>query len=46
MSSFPSDLATSIANKVLPVPGSPLMINGLSNAIEALTAILKSSVET
>ena len=44
ISSIFKAFATSTANKVLPVPGSPLINNGLSSAIEALTAILKSSV--
>ena len=38
------DLATSSASIVLPVPGSPLINNGLSKAIAALTDKLKSSV--
>ena len=39
-----SDLATSCANIVLPVPGSPFTIIGLSSVIDAFTATLRSSV--
>ena len=46
ISLFPNDSATSIASKVLPVPGSPLINKGLSRVTDALTAILRSSVET
>src|SRR5690242_18800892 len=46
MSGALSDLATSIASRVLPVPGSPLTRSGRSSAIAALTAILRPSVAT
>ena len=44
MSSMFKAFATSTASKVLPVPGSPLINSGLSSAIDALTAMLRSSV--
>ncbi len=43
---LPSDFATSSANIVLPVPGSPFISKGLSRVIEALTAKANSSVAT
>ena len=43
-SGAPIAFATSSASTVLPVPGSPLISSGRSSTIEALTAILRSSV--
>src|SRR5882672_3199919 len=42
----PSDLATSSASIVLPVPGSPFTSSGRCSVIAALTASVRSSVET
>src|SRR2546422_941303 len=42
----PSDLATSSASMVLPVPGSPFTSSGRCSVIAALTASVRSSVET
>ena len=38
-----NDSAISSANKVFPVPGSPLTIRGFCKAMEALTAIFNPS---
>src|SRR5882762_5708685 len=43
---MPSDLATSSASIVLPVPGSPFTSSGRCSVIAALTASVRSSVET
>src|SRR5262245_13372553 len=43
---MPRVRATSTASIVLPVPGSPLTSSGRSSAIAALTASVRSSVET
>jgi hypothetical protein len=43
---MPSALATSSASMVLPVPGSPLISSGRCSVMAALTASLRSSVET
>src|SRR6266850_7876486 len=42
----PIDLATSSASIVLPVPGSPFTSSGRCSVIAALTASVRSSVET
>src|SRR6185369_8467429 len=45
-SGTPSAFATSIASIVLPVPGSPFTSSGRCSVIAALTASVRSSVET
>src|SRR5215472_16539365 len=45
-SGTPSAFATSTASMVLPVPGSPLTRSGRCSVIAALTASVRSSVET
>src|SRR5256885_17150849 len=42
----PSERATSTASIVLPVPGSPFTSSGRCSVIAALTASVRSSVET
>ena len=42
----PSDCATSSANMVLPVPGSPLTSSGRFSVMAALTASIRSWVAT
>jgi hypothetical protein len=45
-SGTPSAFATCTASIVLPVPGSPLTSSGRCSVIAALTASVRSSVET